>query len=513
MFKFTTFEKLMLITFLAFILRVWNLETNPAALNQDEAVNGFDAFTLSLNLKDHHGNFLPPMLQSFNDWASPTLTYLTVPFVKLFGLSVFTTRLANAIFGVICVPLIFYIIKRLTGSKLAGLLIAFVTATTPFMISLSRWAIPPSIVPFCLLLFIWAVLRLLDTDYTNSKKVIINNILVTVSATSLVYSYPTMKIFGPLAALLLLGVYYKTHLKKLIPSILVFFALISPIFYLTLFQPEVYNARYESVKVTARGETMVGGFSARYLEYLTPFFLTGESDGNRMHHVPQYGPINELFTFFIYFGLILALYLALERKNQNLFNQDDNRFYLYLFGLFLLAPIAPSLTIDHTILTRGIQVLILSLVFIGISFGYLEKVIKDIEFKKILIGVFGFFVLLSCSSFFGYYITTYREESKGNFQYGIKEMYSYLKTNESKFDKVEIADINQPYIYYLFFNKVEPGNYEVKDMNCNIGKYYFCGVDKNSASGKQLVTSIKDEKDKIWFFVYQKAPREWIVFR
>ena len=511
MFRISTAEKLILITLFASVLRTWNLDYNPISLNQDEAVNGVDAFTLGINLADHHGNFLPPMLQSFNDWASPTLTYFTVPFVKIFGLNVFVVRFANVFFGALCIPLIYSIINRLTSNKNVSLITAFITALTPFMISLSRWAIPPSIVPFCLLLLIWSVFRLLDTDYTNTKKVWLNNALVTFSATSLVYSYPTMKIFGPLAGLLLLGIYFRTHFKKLFPSIAVFFVLISPIFYLTLSQPTVYNARYDSVKVTAGGESMVGGFVSRYWEYLTPYFIVGRSDSNAMHHVPNFGPINEILGFLVYLGIVVCYTIYRSKKEEK--ENEDSRLYLFLLGLLLIAPVAPSLTIDHTILTRGIQVLILSLIFIGLGINFLNVSIQNLNLKKIILGFFSVVFLFSSFQFLYFYNADYTEQSKSNFQYGIREMYSYLKQNEDKFDRVGVADINQPYIYYMFFNSIKPGEYKAKDMACEIGKYYFCGVDKNSTNGKTAINTIKDDKGRTWFYIYEKSPRQWVVFR
>src|SRR6476661_3890481 len=81
-----------LIVLLAFFLRIYDITGNPSGLNQDEAVNGVDAFSLSQTLRDHHGNFLPVLLESFEDWASSLLTYLTVPFVWVLGLSEFSVR-------------------------------------------------------------------------------------------------------------------------------------------------------------------------------------------------------------------------------------------------------------------------------------------------------------------------------------------------------------------------------------------------------------------------------------
>ncbi len=58
-------------------LRCANLGGVPPSLNQDEAVSGYDAYSLLLTGRDHQGH--PPSLaglESFGDWASPILTFL-----------------------------------------------------------------------------------------------------------------------------------------------------------------------------------------------------------------------------------------------------------------------------------------------------------------------------------------------------------------------------------------------------------------------------------------------------
>lgn len=106
---------LLLIVAAASILRLYGLAHDPVALNQDEAVNGYDAYSLGLTLRDHHGNLLPVALQSFGDWASPLLTYITVPFVRLFGLSTWSIRLPVALFGIASVPLLYVLVRKLFG--------------------------------------------------------------------------------------------------------------------------------------------------------------------------------------------------------------------------------------------------------------------------------------------------------------------------------------------------------------------------------------------------------------
>ena len=145
---------LVLILLVAAWLRFVDLGTNPPALNQDEAVNGYDAFVLGKTFRDHHGNFLPIMLQSFDDWASPVLTYISVPFIKIFGLSVLNVRMVVALPGVISVWLFYVLLKHFFSNKDLAMVGAFLLAISPWHIALSRWAVPPSVVSFFLFLFL-----------------------------------------------------------------------------------------------------------------------------------------------------------------------------------------------------------------------------------------------------------------------------------------------------------------------------------------------------------------------
>src|SRR3712207_9193481 len=65
--------------------------------NQDEAIGGYDAYSLWLTGRDHLGHSFPLAgLESFGDWVSPLLTFLTVPAVGLFGLRVEVLRAVSA---------------------------------------------------------------------------------------------------------------------------------------------------------------------------------------------------------------------------------------------------------------------------------------------------------------------------------------------------------------------------------------------------------------------------------
>ena len=97
------------------------------------------------------------------------------------------------------------------------------------------------------------------------------------------------------------------------------------------------------------------------------------------------------------------------------------------------------------------------------------------------------FILNMVYYFHQYYVHTPIEY--GYFwQYGYKEALSYAKENEAKFDRVIMTYFyDQPYIYYLFYNKIDPLWYQKNwDYNKNgetdrfkrvIGKYTFRNIE------------------------------------
>src|SRR5512133_1009156 len=84
---------LIIVILIGSVLRFARLKEIPPGFNQDEAVNGYDAYSLFLTGRDHHGHPFPfAGLESFGDWVSPLLTFFTAPAVGLLGLRVEVVR-------------------------------------------------------------------------------------------------------------------------------------------------------------------------------------------------------------------------------------------------------------------------------------------------------------------------------------------------------------------------------------------------------------------------------------
>ncbi len=132
---------LFLIILIGLFLRFYNLSTVPNGFTQDEAVYGYDAYSILETGKDHNGNTPGLFMEGFSktlDNRSSLYLYATIPSIKIFGLNEFAVRFPAAIFGVICILITYLLAKELTNSKDIGLASSLFLSISPWHVSLSR---------------------------------------------------------------------------------------------------------------------------------------------------------------------------------------------------------------------------------------------------------------------------------------------------------------------------------------------------------------------------------------
>lgn len=101
------------ILILAAVLRLYGLDRFPAGLNADEAAIGYNAWSLLETGKDEHSAPWPLVFRSFDDYKPPVYFYLVLPFVKFFGLNIWSVRLPSALLGITSVYLVYLVVKML----------------------------------------------------------------------------------------------------------------------------------------------------------------------------------------------------------------------------------------------------------------------------------------------------------------------------------------------------------------------------------------------------------------
>ena len=123
---------LLLIIILAVFFRLCFLGTNPNGLSVEEASAGYDAYSMLLTGSDRYGDFLPIFARSFDDYIEAIYRYFDIPFIAIFGLNEFSTRLPAAMIGTLTVIIIYYLVKEAFNNNKIALFSALLLAISPW---------------------------------------------------------------------------------------------------------------------------------------------------------------------------------------------------------------------------------------------------------------------------------------------------------------------------------------------------------------------------------------------
>ena len=142
------------LTLLAFILRVWRLETIPFTLGGDEGSQGLEAVRVL------EGQIRNPFTTG---WLGvPTMSFFFNSItIKLFGRTILGLRLAWALVGTATVVVTFFLVKRLKNRQL-GFVVALLVATYHYHIHFSRLGSNQVADPFFMALTLFFLYRALD---------------------------------------------------------------------------------------------------------------------------------------------------------------------------------------------------------------------------------------------------------------------------------------------------------------------------------------------------------------
>lgn len=143
-----------LLILLALLLRAVNFSFPP--LNAEEARLSSRGFYLATTFKDELNRPLPFIFNSLEDYKLPSTSYLTALGILFFGKNDFGARIVFIIFGTSLVYVIYLLTKLISNNFLTSILAGWITATSPFLIFISRTPNQLVIVIslFCLLLYL-----------------------------------------------------------------------------------------------------------------------------------------------------------------------------------------------------------------------------------------------------------------------------------------------------------------------------------------------------------------------
>jgi len=502
------------IVLLAIGLRFYQLGNNPPSLDWDEASIGYNAYSILKTGKDEYGNSFPFAFRSFDDYKPPVYVYLTVPSVAIFGLNEFAVRFPAAIIGVLAVVAVYFFTLEIFNKwdskkrQLIAFAAAFFLTISPWHLQFSRAAFEGNI-GICFLVF--AILFLFKGMKKN-----IYFVFFTIFFLLSLYSYHSFRLINPLLLIALCTLFYKEFWKRKIVMGLSFFVitlLSLPVYasfihssgtgarlsMVTIFSdPELRKLSAEKVAVAKSNNNIfneiiynrrfifIPSVIKGYFDHFNFDFLFLHGDGGVQHHAYNMGMLY-LWEFpFILIGLIY------------LFRKRDKRI-LALLILFFLAPFPSAITTGTPHPVRAIAMIPAFQIFTAVGFvvTFLFLLKKQKLGKLVLAGIVILFIANLQYYFNSYYVLT--PIKYGYFwQYGNKEAVLYAKENEDKYDHIIMTyEYDQPYIYYLFYNKIDPVWYqrnwdysrtgEIDRFYRKIEKYEFTRITSENFKSKNTL--------------------------
>ncbi len=455
--KYFNIILIFLVITLGFSLRIYNLGNNPAGFFCDEASIGYNAYTIITSGADEYGTPFPIFFRAFGEYKSPIEIYSTAPFVGIFGLSEFSTRLPSTIYGILSIIAIYFLAKEMfirhREDNFIAIFSMFFLAISPWSIQFSRVSLEGLMAfvfftTFGLFLFLKA----------QSKPNLF--ILSVISFTLALYSYFPARIFIPLFCLGLIGLHFKFFLqykKQVLYSAILLLLLLIPFLMNNLSLDGL--ARWQQVSVfyhPPKNESIVQHITSDYFQHFSAdfLFLKGDIDMSGQfitrHSVRGIG---ELYLFQL--PLILAGIFHLFKKRKKLF-------YIFLLWI-ILYPTGSMFTLDNTpqatrsiigvapfqILTAvGLEYLLE--LFIKLDLVAKTKYILHLTFTFII----GLLIVLSFTSYLILYFSSYPNYSSDfwGWQYGARDIVQYFATNEQKYDEEIMApEFNAPEIFFKFY--------------------------------------------------------------
>lgn len=468
------------ILILGSLLRFYNLGQVPIHLTNDEAALGYNAYSILKTGRDEHGQLLPIVFQSFGDWKPGLYVYLTLPSIAIFGLNEFAVRFPSAFLGVVSVFLVYLIGKKLFNEKV-GLFTALSFALMPWSIHFSRGAWEANAALALLLGGVWFFLISLE----KSKFILPSALLFGLT----LWTYQSAKLASFLPLLALALVYLVPYLQKgkaipikskhlfqaILVGVVVSVPIASSLFTgkggrLEVMSVFSYTRPEEYIKETILDQEQITksdplftlfhsetfnlsrGVAGRYFNYFSGRFLLFEGDwSNPKHTSPNSG-------YLLYASIPILLVGA-----ASLMKQIDKKGYKFVFLWLLLAPIPAALTRDsaHGVRALDMAAPIAFVLGLGLynTFNYLSK--QKFYIKYFFIVSLVAMHLYSMAIYLDAYFIQNPVENAEEYSYGYKQIVEKVNEVGDKYQKIVFdQSYEQPYIFFLFFNKYDPALYQ-----------------------------------------------------
>lgn len=508
---------------LAAVLRLWQLGNIPPSPDWDEVALGYDAYSFIHTGRDEFGKFLPVVLRSFDDYKPALYAYLTVPSVLAFGLTVFAVRFPSAIFGILSVLAVFYLVRELFENykykDQLSLISSFCLAISPWSIQFSRVGFESNVGTALNIFMALFFLKGIKKPWLLSISAIFAGLAI--------YAYQSEKVFTPLLALALVLIYRKKLFplsKKFIFSafaigIIVILPMVLYTFtdsssFLRLkgtsifsYQTQILKSQVQDIQrdqinndklgtiLDNRRITYAKTIIQGYIVHFDPnwLFITGDIE---RHHAPNMGL---LYLYELPF-LLLGLYFLF-------FGDFDKKSKVLICTWLLLAPLPASITAEVPHAVRTLNFLPTFQIIVGLGiFSFFLYISKFKRLKYLCFLIFAGIFIFNFSYYLDQYFVQLNFYDSSDWQYGYKQAVDEVKLLQGEYNQVVVSDtqpMDKSYMFFLFYLQYSPSEYQKIEenssgdyvVNHSFSKYVFRPIDwqKDSKLKNTLFVGPPDE--------------------
>ncbi len=488
----------------------------PPSLYWEEVALGYDAYSLALTGKDHHGTVLPVVaLESFGDWKPAGYVYALVPFIWIFGLHDWVVRLPSAMAGVALViavgELVVLVSRVLLTKKELGIskqsewwlrvLGVAVAALSPWGLQFSRAAwevnLATALCTWACVLFVSACLSQKKSGNTLLWRLILGTVLLVYA----MYTYHAARLVAPLLGVGMLSIWMLSQVSSVslqslsqvvqqrwkTLSIMVAIGVVALVPFITA-PAEVVSSRFATTSIFSdpsliersntyrelsdnsvisrllyhRYRLYAQAILSNYLDHFDLGFLFVHGDANPRHSIQYFGHLYYVDALFLLFGCLLLL-----RRKVSVSIAAS-------YAVVTILPASLTLATPHALRTLFMLPLYLVLIVLGMwyLFVWLTEFVKQYSSSmlvlKILVLGFGVVYLSHFVGYWRFFTVIYPVEQQAEWQYGYKEMVVEVKSLQDQYPDATVyisREYGRPAMYYWYYSQEPPQAVQAADAS------------------------------------------------
>lgn len=481
-------------------IRCIGLGNIPGGVNQDGAMGAVDALALAQYGTDRFGTWLPA---HFNAWGygqmSVLLSYLTVPFIKIWGMNRLIIRLPMVILSLLGSIAIYMFVKKMISIKAALIVLVFL-AINPWHFMQSRWALDCNVFPH---MFIIGTCLLIN-GLVNYKHLYFSMIFYALCMYSYGVSFYMVPLFLLLVCVLLLENKY-VSIKQVVACIIIYFGISFPIYgtmAINFFKWDTVSLPFTTMQyfkdsirtndILFFSEQPLRQFFLNLGSLIKVVFL--QEPDLIWNAIDDFGTMYLCSMPFILMGVGITIYLSLRGEDK------DKRIICKILLIYWGCSIFTGICINSVNVNRINIIFYSHIIFAGIAIYYTVK-----KWKRTVWVVFAIYSLQSVL-FFDRYFTLWADEMDNVFYADFLDAVEFSGDLECDFyyitpDTQYTGSANVSEILTMFILNIDAEYYQGKTNYFNgtnisyAERYHFCNPSQEEINTREKTAYVIKTSD------------------